>query len=103
MGRAAAVKGGGALCRSGPQAAEGQLVNVASAPHGTPGIPSDPENHEGDPEANQRVSHRRTEGNGTRTCDHGEAHVGVCASVIAIGDQRGTREPLSSPRPDASS
>ena len=103
MGRAAAVNGGGALCRSVPQAAEGQLVKVASAPHGMPGIPSDLENHEGDPEANQRVSHRRAEGNGSSTCDHGEAHVGVCASVVAIGDQRGTREPLSSPCPDGSS
>ena len=53
---------------------------------GSPRLPRDPEDHERDPEADDRVREIEAKGDDRGARDHAEADVGVGAGVVAVGD-----------------
>jgi hypothetical protein len=64
-----------------------------------PGVPRDPEDHEGDPEADQRVCDFQAECNDGRTGEDAKADESVYAGMAAVRNEGGTVEPVSRARP----
>jgi hypothetical protein len=53
-----------------------------------PGVPGDLEDYRRDGEADQRVGDREAKSDDSSGCNHGQAHVGVSAGVVAVSNQR---------------
>ncbi len=61
--------------------------------HGTPGVPRDLQDYDGQDETDQRVSEREAERDDDGARDDAEGDVAVDAGMVAIGHERGAVEP----------
>lgn len=76
------------------------LVGVMPADR-RPGLPGDAQDHECDREADDGIGDWCSERDDDRRSDHGQAHIGVCSSVVPIGDQGGAVQSLPRAQTDA--
>ena len=65
---------------------------MGAVTHGPPGLPSDPENDEGDHEPDERVGDLEAERHEQSSGDDSEADQSVGPGVVAVGDERRTVE-----------
>jgi len=63
-------------------------VPVVVAAHRAPRLPRDPQDHDGDGEADERIGDLEPGGQRRGGGDDGERDVGVGAGVVAVSDQR---------------
>src|SRR6478609_8592030 len=65
-----------------------------------PRLPSDPQDDEGDREANQRIRDRSAERNDSGARDDGQRNVGVSAGMVSVGNQRRASKRSTCPATD---
>jgi len=78
------------------------LVIPTLGTNSPPWVPSDPEDHSGDRQANQRIGYIRSEGNEDGAAHDAEAHQGIDPRVVPIRYERCAVEAAPSTRPNDS-